>query len=74
MRRISWRDAIKRFGAALCTGCKADNTDCGELWIDESGRGPYCCGCAAKMAGAVDTARSVNQFYADTNGETVLVL
>jgi len=64
-----------------CSGCQQEFTAGSLPHVSASGRlldivyedqGLYYCEqCAAKVSEAVDTTRSVTQFYADTTGETV---
>jgi hypothetical protein len=44
-----------------------------QKWYTDGGPefGPYCEGCAAKIAEAEDPTRSVTQFYSNTTGATI---
>ena len=68
MRRIPWREAVKRWKFHRCTGCAAD-LNLNDLFVNEFDIGPFCGGCATKLATAVDSAHSVNVFYSNTTGK-----
>lgn len=70
-RKISWRSAVKFFGSAealRCAGCNLDDSNGQDWYIITASRKLYCSDCAAKMAGATDTAMSRGQFYSNTRG------